>query len=317
MTTATHRQRLERRDIVLDGGRRVGVSDCGAGVPFAMFHGLGGEGMLYGRTLGRIADLGFRVVAIDSGGHGRTDGLGTAGWRWSSYVSLHRQVLDALDLDRVVLAGHSMGGKLAVDLAAADPDRALAVIAVNAPIGRPQRSTAAYRVATTRIPVQAGLLATDLATAAVRSRSEILRNASLISPGQRRLIRSIARVPGAFAATVWDGPSTSELLCLQRHHIPTVLIHGDRDLAIRFNFARAAATAADATLVRVHAAGHIWLLEDPDTLPAIIKSLLADGLIPVDDALIPAIEGPGDAPTAATKRWSIVRRPRAATDTAP
>lgn len=292
---------MERDDIVLDDGHRIGVSTCGDGAPFVMFHGLGGEGMVYARTLSRIAELGFRVTAIDTGGHGRTDGLGATGWRWRSYVELHHRALSALGIDRAVLAGHSMGGKLAVDLAAKDPARASAVIAVNAPIGRPYRSTTVYRGASTLIPLQAGLLATDLVAAAVRSRREVLRNAALITRGQRRLVGAIARMPGAFAATVLDGPSHGELRQLQHHQIPVVLIHGDRDLAIRFDYARAAAEAADATLVRVHKAGHIWLLEDPFTLPAIVESLL--------DEVLPDADRKQCVPVAAGKAWSVERRP--------
>lgn len=310
MTNTIRPRRMERHDIVLDDGHRVGVSTCGDGTPFVMIHGLGGEGMVYGRTLTRIAELGFRIIAIDSGGHGRTDGLGTTGWRWSSYVDLHHRALRALGIDRAVLAGHSMGGKVAVDLAAKDPDRAAAVIAINAPIGRPYRSVAAYRGAATLIPMQAALLATDLAVAAVRSRREIVRNAALISPGQRRLVGAIARVPGAFAATVWDGPSTGELRQLQRHRIPTAIIHSDRDLAIRFDFARAAADTANATLVRVHGGGHIWLLEDSDTLPAIIAAL-------VDDDLVPGMDHPDVTPNPAIRQWSIERRPQPPADGAP
>src|SRR3546814_17670806 len=86
------------------------------------------EGMLYARTLRRIAGLGFRVIAVDSAGHGRTAPLGVGGFRWRSYVDLHRRVLDHLGIEQAVLLGHSMGGRIGVDVAAAGVDRVLAVI---------------------------------------------------------------------------------------------------------------------------------------------------------------------------------------------
>lgn len=127
--------RLRRRTVTLEDGHRVGVAVCGEGVPLLFVHGLMADGMLYARVLRRIAGLGFRVVAIDSAGHGATRGLGTRGWRWDAYVDLHRRVIDHLGIRSAVLMGHSMGGRVAVDLAADDPDRALAVIPVNAAIG--------------------------------------------------------------------------------------------------------------------------------------------------------------------------------------
>src|SRR3546814_14176056 len=92
-------------------------------------------GMLYPRTLRRVAGLGFRVIAVDSAVHGRTAPLGRGGFRFGSYVDLHRRVLNHLGVEQAPMVGHSMGGRLVVDLAAAEPDRALGVIPVNAAIG--------------------------------------------------------------------------------------------------------------------------------------------------------------------------------------
>ena len=66
LTPATKPPRLRRRTITLDDGHRVGVSVCGDGVPLVMVHGIVAEGMLYARTLRRLAGLGFRVFAVDS-----------------------------------------------------------------------------------------------------------------------------------------------------------------------------------------------------------------------------------------------------------
>src|SRR3546814_20468527 len=63
--------RLRRREVILADGHRVGLSMCGEGVPLVVVHGIMAEGMLYARTLRRIAGLGFRVIAVDSAGHGR------------------------------------------------------------------------------------------------------------------------------------------------------------------------------------------------------------------------------------------------------
>src|SRR3546814_15614169 len=49
-----------------------------------------------------------------------------------------------------------------------------------------------------------------------------------------------------------------------------------------YPFARGAAAAAAATLVTVEGAGHSWMLEDPDSLPAMLAQLL-DG--PLGEAI--------------------------------
>ena len=79
--------------------------------------------------------MGFKVVAIDVAGHGGTQGLPTDGARIDAYVDLLRRVLDELGIRRAVFAGHSMGGRLVAQLAAEDPDRAIAVILIDAAVG--------------------------------------------------------------------------------------------------------------------------------------------------------------------------------------
>src|SRR3546814_19068806 len=54
-------------------------------------------------------------------------------------------------------------------------------------------------------------------------------------------------------------------------------LHGDRGVAIGVTNAREAAEAAGGTLGRIEGGRHSWVLEDADSLPAVIGSLL-DGV---------------------------------------
>lgn len=272
---STRPPKVRRQTIVLDDGHRVGVATCGEGVPLVMVHGIIADGMLYARSLRRLAGLGFRVIAVDSAGHGRTDGLGCAGWKWDSYLALHRRALDHLGIRRAVLVGHSMGGRMVVDLASRQPERALAVLAIDAAIGPDwDRLTRAFRWVPGLFPLGLGLLAVDTASSLVRARKEMGSITRLGAPTLLDRVRSAPQLPGAFAATV-GGPSSARMLrTLRERQVPTIVIHGDRDLVIWYPFAQAAAAAAGATLVRVEGGRHSWLLENADTLPSIVAELL-------------------------------------------
>src|SRR3954452_23827496 len=117
--------RLARHQITLDDGFEVGVAVCGRGVPLVVVHGFSAEGILYAQTLSRLVDLGFKVVAIDVAGHGGTLGLPTGAGTFSNYTDLLSRVIDHLGIKRMVLAGHSMGGRLVTELAASQPDRVI------------------------------------------------------------------------------------------------------------------------------------------------------------------------------------------------
>lgn len=273
--STTKPPRLRRRTVRLDNGHRVGLSLCGEGVPLVMVHGIIAEGMLYARTLRRLAGMGFRVIAVDSAGHGRTDGLGASGYRWRSYVELHREVLDHLGIRRAVFMGHSMGGRIVVDLAAAEPERALAVLPVGAAVGgRWDQFTAAAHFTPGLFPLGIGLLAADTAMSVVRGRRQMGSVARLATPSLADRARSLPALPGAFWATLHNQGSAKRLRALADAGVPVFMLHGARDLVIWYPFARDAAKAADAMLVRVEEGRHSWLLENADTLPAIVRSLL-------------------------------------------
>ncbi|MFM7508797.1 MAG: alpha/beta fold hydrolase [Actinomycetota bacterium] len=116
---------LSRHEIELGDGHRVGVTVAGRGVPLVVVHGFSVEGFLYAQSLSRLVGMGFRVVAIDTAGHGATQGLPLSGQKMDDYAELLGRAIDELGLRRYVLAGHSMGGQLVTRLAAKRPDQAL------------------------------------------------------------------------------------------------------------------------------------------------------------------------------------------------
>jgi len=273
--TTTKPPRLRRRSLTLDDGHRIGLSVCGEGVPLVMVHGVIAEGMLYARTLRRLAGSGFKVFAVDSAGHGRTGGLGRRGWSWDAYVDLHDQVLDQLGIERAVLVGHSMGGRVVVDLAVRRPERAIAVVPINAAIGGLwEQLTSASRFVPMLFPLGLGLLVADTALSALQGRREMGALARLAAPSLGQRARELPSLPAAVWATAFARGSIDALRQLRDEQVPVMVLHGDRDLTIWFTNARQAAEAAGGTLVRIEKGLHSWLLEDADSLPSVVGSLL-------------------------------------------
>jgi pimeloyl-ACP methyl ester carboxylesterase len=89
----------------------------GAGPPLVLLHGIGHRRQAWTAILGRITQ--YRdVVLVDLPGHGESPKLDTAG-RSVAQALLEdtSQLLDQLGLDRPHLAGSSLGGRLALELA--------------------------------------------------------------------------------------------------------------------------------------------------------------------------------------------------------
>jgi len=72
---------------------------------------------------------GVRVVALDFGGHGLSEHRNT--YRYADYARDLTTLLDSLDLDGVTVAGHSLGGYVALAAAATRDERIRAVLAID------------------------------------------------------------------------------------------------------------------------------------------------------------------------------------------
>jgi pimeloyl-ACP methyl ester carboxylesterase len=269
--------RLSRHTVTLDDGHQVGVAICGEGVPLVVVHGFSAEGMLYAQTLWRLVDMGFKVVAIDTAGHGGTQGLPTGGRDFSAYADLLTRVLDALGIRRAVLAGHSMGGRLVTEVAATHPDRAIAVVLIDAIVGRTWDRT----VWLSRLwpPVLAGvavLLVVDTLTTVplFRDPKQAVKLGRLLAPTVVGHLRRPWRLLGPAASILRSGGSGWMLDAVRMQRIPLFAVSGDRDVVVPVSTARDAARRADGELVVVHGASHSWLLKDPEAMPAVVHELM-------------------------------------------
>lgn len=269
--------RLARHLITLEDGHQVGVAVCGRGVPLVVVHGFSAEGILYAQTLSRLVDLGFKVIAVDTAGHGGTLGLPTNAQSMASYADLLGRVLDHLGVREAVLMGHSMGGRLVTELAANDPKRAIAVILLDAIVG----DTWDRMVNVSRVfpPLLAGvgitLVVDTLSTVPwFADPRQALKLGHLVGPTIQGHVRRPWRMLGPVASILRSGGTRWMLESLARAKVPVFAVHGDRDLAVPLATAKDAARRARGDLVVVRKASHSWLLKDPETLPAVMHALM-------------------------------------------
>lgn len=96
----------------------------GTGIPLVIVHGLGGAGSLEYRAVAADAALaGRRVLLLDLLGSGHSDRPRDFGYGVEDHAQVVAELVDALDIDRVVLFGHSFGGAIAIDAAERLNDR--------------------------------------------------------------------------------------------------------------------------------------------------------------------------------------------------
>ena len=87
---------------------RLAVQDWGAGRPAVLVHAWGLDSHMWNAQVPALVAAGLRAVTIDRRGHGRSD-VPADGYDLDTLAGDIGTVLDALDLDDVLLVGHSMG----------------------------------------------------------------------------------------------------------------------------------------------------------------------------------------------------------------
>jgi pimeloyl-ACP methyl ester carboxylesterase len=111
---------------VAHDGARIWYAVSGAGAPVVLLHGGLGHSGNWGHQVPALLAAGYRVLLIDSRGHGRS----TRDDRPYAYVQMAGDVLavmDTVEMSRASLVGWSDGADVALVLAAQAPARAAGV----------------------------------------------------------------------------------------------------------------------------------------------------------------------------------------------
>lgn len=116
------------------GGVGLHVADQGSGPPVVMCHGFPGLWYSWRHQFAALSAAGYRVIAPDMRGYGRSDRPA----RPEEYDRRHTVadlvgVLDALDIDEAVFAGHDFGASLVWDLPQWAPGRVRGLMQLSVP----------------------------------------------------------------------------------------------------------------------------------------------------------------------------------------
>ena len=136
---------------VLDDGLRLHYVDEGPrdAVPVLMMHGEPSWSYLYRKMIGPVVEAGYRVLAPDLIGFGKSDKLTDKdAYTYAGHVAWMREWFQAMGLNSVVLACQDWGSLIGLRLVASMPDRFAAVVLSNGglPEGQPApRAFAAWR----------------------------------------------------------------------------------------------------------------------------------------------------------------------------
>jgi haloalkane dehalogenase len=105
-------------------GLRLAHLDEGEGRPVVFFHGEPTWSYLWRKVVPPVRDAGFRCIAPDYAGFGRSDKPTEIGWyTYDRHVGLMAALLEELDLREATVVVHDWGGPIGLRLAVEHPER--------------------------------------------------------------------------------------------------------------------------------------------------------------------------------------------------
>ncbi|MGQ9586265.1 MAG: alpha/beta fold hydrolase [Anaerolineae bacterium] len=227
--------------------------------PLLLIHGAGGSHLQWPAALRRLPDADTYVP--DLPGHGRSKGAGRQSI--AAYRDAILGFMDGIGMERSALAGHSMGGAIALEMALRYPNRLMGLVLIG--------SGARLRVA----PALLEGLQTDFRGAVeqlcawlfAESAPEQLRRTAR----QQLLAASPQVVYGDFLAC----DRFDVMGELGRVETPTLVVCGTADRMTPLKYSQHLAGAIPgARLETIPGGGHMVMLEQPETVAQAVRAFL-------------------------------------------
>lgn len=227
-----------------------------------LLHGLGLDLDSWDPVARCLAGAGHRVIRLDWRGHGGSDAPPT-GYALADLVEDVRAVLDRLEVQRAHLVGHSLGGTVAAEFALHQPVRVASVSVLGGIVaGYPPSPTfVAWAKQIIGLLQDGGLpalLGTLPDTVMYRNCAERRVNMALHSPSF--VPENFASVAATTVPSSWDRLSGGEL------YAPVLFLNGVNDPVVLESAPQIAAQVPRARGVALDHAGHLALIERPDTV---------------------------------------------------
>jgi pimeloyl-ACP methyl ester carboxylesterase len=237
-------------------------------------HGIGADHRAFDDQLESFS-VGARAIAWDMPGYGESPPIEPL--TFPALGDALCALLDARGVERAILIGHSMGGMVAQELVARDPDRvaALVLVATSAAFGGAGGEWQRQFLADRLKPLDEGKTPADIAPALVRG----MIGEAADPRGLGRAIACMSAVSAkTYRAALHCLVTFDQRASLGRIRCPTLVLAGERDRVAAPAVVERMAQAIPGAKYRMLAGvGHLANLERPALFDAVLREFV-DGL---------------------------------------
>lgn len=261
------------------GGESIHYMEAGQGEPLLLVHGFFAWSFTWRKNLPALGER-FHTYAVDLRGWGLSQRGSTLAYGLDAQADLLAAFLNAMQIERAALMGHSMGGEIALRFALRHPDRLKGMVLVS-PSALVQRRKRWVERHLLQLPA-VGPLAVRMAVLnprfAARSVRQAHHRADRVTTADIAGYYLPARLPGSAHSLVRvlrdvDFGAAADRLGEVRHR--TLLIWGENDpwVPVAHGY-RLAELIPQAELVTIPACGHVPHEEYPERFHQLVIPFL-------------------------------------------
>ena len=246
-------------------GVRLAYERRGTGSPLVLLHGYPLDHHLWDEVVPLLQDT-FDLILPDLRGFGESSTVDSF-YAMEDIASDIAALLDHLEIQKTAIAGHSMGGYVALAFARLYPERisGLGLVSTQVLADAPDRKEGRYKSAA------------EVADKGIASVVETMTPKFTANPELQKFAReSMERQqPAAYIGTLKAmAERVDSTPLLSSLTVPIVIVHGDADSLIPVDRAREVKAALpNAYLVEISGAGHMPMMEDKEKTAEALKLL--------------------------------------------
>jgi pimeloyl-ACP methyl ester carboxylesterase len=256
------------RIVEVDG---VGIHyvEQGSGPAVLLIHGFGGHTYSFRYTIPALA-TDYRVIAADLMGFGYSERPGAADYSLTAHAARMLRLMDELGIDRAAVVGHSMGGEVAMRMAAMAPERIVRVVLAGSVSGDRIPTLPVTPIIKPFLPAMRHLVRLTLLHRAVYDPAHL-------TPEVRDAYLAPTRLKGSIEGIyqLFKDARSDRKIEYSRIKQPVLVLWADHERVVpRAALRRIQQHLPQADVVVIERAGHLLLEEQPDPCNTTIRGFL-------------------------------------------
>jgi 3-oxoadipate enol-lactonase len=254
-----------KMEVVQFNGIQQAYTRAGQGTPLVLVHGYPLDHTIWYDMVSSLENN-FTLILPDLRGFGLS-GVAESQFTMDDMASDIAGLLDHLGIEKANIAGHSMGGYVALAFARRYPQRVLGLglVSSQAAADTPERKQGRYTAAE------------EVLKSGVQPVAESMSTKLSPVEGVQAFVRSLIaaqRPEGLAGALKAMAEREDSMPILSNFHFPVVLIHGEADELIPVQRAQEIKAAIpQATLMELSGVGHMPMMENPQATATTLLNL--------------------------------------------